>query len=87
MFLSLVLFSLFFGSSVFAAETATACTMEYAPVCGEVQVQCITAPCPPMRQTFSNRCMLDANTLAKFVAEGECEKEDFSCPQYAPPAP
>lgn len=28
------------------------CTMEYAPVCAEVQVQCFKAPCPPITQTF-----------------------------------
>jgi len=33
------------------------CTMEYAPVCAEVQVQCIKAPCYPVQQTFSNSCM------------------------------
>ncbi len=32
------------------------CTMEYAPVCTEVQVQCVKAPCYPIKQTFSNTC-------------------------------
>ncbi len=32
------------------------CTMEYAPVCAEVQVQCIKAPCYPITQTFWNTC-------------------------------
>jgi len=55
-------------------ETPTACTMEYAPVCASVAVQCIKAPCPPIEQTFSNKCMMNANKLAKFVHDGECTK-------------
>ncbi|MFW5704263.1 MAG: hypothetical protein ACOCXG_00325 [Nanoarchaeota archaeon] len=50
----------------------TFCTMEYAPVCASVQVQCVRAPCPPINQTFSNACMAktkDATVLYK----GECE--------------
>ena len=43
-----------FFSQSYAAD---ACTMEYAPVCGSVQVQCIMAPCNPVKQTFSNSCM------------------------------
>ena len=39
------------------------CTMEYAPVCAEVQVQCIKAPCYPVQQTFSNACMADDNPI------------------------
>lgn len=50
----------------------TMCTMEYAPVCAEVQVQCIKAPCPPIKQTFGNKCMMNANKLAKFLYNGEC---------------
>jgi hypothetical protein len=53
----------------------TMCTMDYRPVCGEVQVQCIKAPCPPIKQTFGNQCALDANKLAKFLYEGECTQE------------
>jgi hypothetical protein len=32
------------------------CTMEYSPVCAEVQVQCFKAPCPAITQTFGNAC-------------------------------
>lgn len=32
------------------------CTMEYAPVCAQVQVQCIMAPCYPVAETFGNSC-------------------------------
>jgi len=52
----------------------TACTMEYAPVCASVAVQCIKAPCPPIQQTFWNRCTMNANKLAKFIHNGECAK-------------
>lgn len=52
------------------------CTMEYAPVCASVQVQCIQAPCPPLKETFGNRCQMEANGLAKFLYEGECEFEN-----------
>ena len=47
------------------------CTMEYTPVCGEIQVQCIKAPCPPIQQTYGNTCMADA-AGAKVVSRGEC---------------
>ncbi len=65
------------------------CTMEYAPVCALVHVQCIKAPCPPIKQTFSNRCMMEANPLAEFLHTWTCEnKEDkTSCPLWHPPAP
>ncbi len=55
------------------SENQAICTMEYAPVCAEVQVQCIKAPCPPIQQTFGNKCQMNANKLAKFLYEGECK--------------
>jgi hypothetical protein len=56
---------------VFTQNKPTACTMEYAPVCGKVQVQCITAPCPAITQTFGNTCMAQA-AGAKDIKTGEC---------------
>lgn len=53
----------------------TVCTMEYAPVCAEVQVQCIKAPCPAIKETFGNKCMMNANKLAKFLYEWECKAD------------
>lgn len=50
------------------------CTMEYAPVCGEQQVQCVTTPCDPIKQTYGNKCMANAAN-AKVLYEGECKKE------------
>lgn len=52
------------------------CTADYAPVCGLVQVQCIKAPCPPIYQTFTNKCELSKNKLAKFAYEGECKEDE-----------
>lgn len=54
-----------------AATDSVACTMEYAPVCATVQVQCIKAPCNPVEQTFSNSCMARA-AGATIVTNGEC---------------
>lgn len=51
------------------------CTMQYAPVCATVQIECIKAPCYPIQQTFGNTCMMDANPLAKFLYTGECKSE------------
>lgn len=53
-------------------EEATVCTMEYAPVCASVAVQCIKAPCPAIEQTFGNKCMMNGNKLATFLHDGEC---------------
>jgi hypothetical protein len=44
-------------------EEPMMCTMEYAPVCAEVQVQCIKAPCFPMKQTFGNACSAGKNSI------------------------
>jgi len=53
-------------------DPASMCTMEYAPVCASVAIQCIKAPCDPVEQTFWNRCQMNANTLATFLHEWEC---------------
>lgn len=42
------------GSS--ESNSGTMCTADYTPVCGKVQVQCVTAPCDPVWETFSNAC-------------------------------
>ena len=54
------------------SEQPTACTMEYAPVCASVAIQCIKAPCNPIEQTFSNKCVMNQNKLATFLHNGEC---------------
>ena len=48
------------------------CTKEYRPICGEIEVQCIKAPCDPVQQTFPNKCMLEKNK-AIFLYNGECK--------------
>lgn len=52
-----------------------ACTMQYEPICAEVQVQCIKAPCFPIQETFSNKCEMANNSLAKFLHEGACKDD------------
>lgn len=44
-------------------EESKICTMEYAPVCAQVQVQCIMAPCYPVAETFGNACMAWDNPI------------------------
>lgn len=43
-----------------------ACTEEYAPVCGLRAVQCVTEPCDPVPETFSNGCFacMDENVIS-----------------------
>jgi len=48
------------------------CTEEYMPVCGQVQVECIKAPCPPIKQTFDNKCVACANSLTISYTQGAC---------------
>lgn len=57
-------------------EEPTMCTMQYDPVCAEVQVQCVTTPCNPVKETFGNACMMNANKNAKFLYNGECKTDD-----------
>ncbi|MDD3144509.1 MAG: hypothetical protein PHV23_00195 [Candidatus Gracilibacteria bacterium] len=56
-------------------EEARICTMDYNPVCAEVQVQCIKAPCFPVNQTFGNACGAGDN---KVIYQGECINSDNS---------
>lgn len=56
-------------------NTTKACTREYAPVCAEIEVQCIKAPCPAVQETFSNKCEMENNSLAKFLHTGSCKAD------------
>ena len=58
--LYLIIFSVFWVVQGYTAESPTMCTTQYEPVCGWVQVQCITAPCDPVPTDFSNSCMAAA---------------------------
>ncbi len=71
LFLAFLVFS--FSLDMVSATTSQsiACTMEYAPVCGSIQVQCITAPCYPVRETFGNKCIANA-AAATNITIGEC---------------
>lgn len=53
-------------------KQAEACTMEYAPVCGLVQVQCFTEPCNPVPETFSNGCSACAQGNVISYTQGQC---------------
>lgn len=65
------------------ASEPAACTLEYAPVCGKLEIQCITTPCNPILQTYSNRCFLAAEG-ASFVHEGECTEKEYGGEDTAP---
>lgn len=54
-------------------RSADFCTTEYAPVCGLVQVQCITTPCDPVPETFSNSCAACTQDNVISYTEGACE--------------
>ncbi|MBR9677520.1 hypothetical protein GOV04_05240 [Candidatus Woesearchaeota archaeon] len=61
-------------------DRPTVCTMDYTPVCAKVDVQCIKAPCPPISQTFSNKC--EAEAAGGFdITDGECQ---FECDAQNP---
>ena len=47
------------------------CTKEYRPVCGSKPIVCITTPCNPVKQTYGNRCEMNADG-ATFLYEGQC---------------
>lgn len=63
--------------------TINACTMDYNPVCWEVAVQCIKAPCYPIKQTFWNKCELDSNKMATFLYNWECKTDPVACTMEA----
>jgi hypothetical protein len=49
------------------------------------------APCPPLKETFSNKCVMENNSLAKFLYEWACKDDttDIEVPtictmEYAP---
>jgi len=53
-----------------------ACIEIYQPVCGQMQVECITTPCDPVKQTFSNSCKACANERVFSYTVGDCDESD-----------
>jgi hypothetical protein len=53
-------------------RNADVCIEIYQPVCGQMQVECIKAPCDPIKQTFSNSCKACTNPRVISYTEGEC---------------
>ena len=49
-----------------------ACIEIYQPVCGTVNVQCVTTPCDPAQETFANSCKACTNSLVSSYTYGEC---------------
>lgn len=72
LFLGFLSLSGTFTSAATSSDDQVMCPMNYAPVCGTVQVQCITTPCNPVRQTFGNSCVAWA-AKATNITEGACE--------------
>jgi len=56
-------------------KNAEVCIEIYQPVCATINVQCITTPCPPVLETFSNSCKACQNFLAESYTMGECVVE------------
>lgn len=71
------------------AANPTMCTMQYQPVCGAKQVQCIKAPCYPVYHTYGNSCTMNAEN-GTFIHEGECTAAESgpvtSTQPYTPPS-
>lgn len=72
------------------AESPTMCTMQYEPICGSQQVQCVTAPCYPVYHTYGNSCVMNAEK-GYFLHAGECTAKESgpiipTGEVYVPPA-
>jgi len=47
------------------------CDKNSGPVCGEIQIQCITTPCNPVQETLKNECEAEKRD-AKILYNGAC---------------
>lgn len=74
------LFLMTFGSVHAMNNEPVACTMEYAPVCAKVEVQCVRAPCYPIYKTYSNRCEMNAERNTKEVHDDVCATNEEGGP-------
>ena len=71
-----------------AAPAGIVCTQEqkdndvcieiFAPVCAQVQVECVTAPCNPVPQTFPNSCFACSEDRVISYVDGSCEGGDLT---------
>ena len=52
------------------------CIEIYQPVCGQVQVECIKAPCKTIRETYENSCKACTNERILSYTEGECYNQE-----------
>ncbi len=51
------------------------CPEIYQPVCGKIEVQCITTPCDPVEQTFENDCFAK-KAKATDIQKGACKTQE-----------
>jgi hypothetical protein len=54
---------------------AEVCNQIYDPVCASINVQCLKAPCPTIKQTFGNACEACRDILVDSYTKGECPVE------------
>ena len=57
-------------------KQADVCIEIFAPVCAQVQVECITTPCEPVAETFSNSCFACANDRVLSYTNGACAGDE-----------
>lgn len=55
-----------------SSRNVDACIEIYQPVCASVEVQCITAPCDPVPQTYSNSCFACSDDNVVSYTMGAC---------------
>lgn len=54
------------------SRLAEMCAEIYTPVCAAVQVECVTTPCNPVPETYSNECFACMNSRVLSFQSGEC---------------
>lgn len=59
-------------------RAAEACIEIYAPVCATMRVECVSAPCEPVQQTFSNGCFACIEDRVLSFTEGACAGDEVS---------
>lgn len=63
------------------SRNVDACISVVEPVCGLVQVECITTPCDPVQQTFGNSCEACSNERVISYTESACESGEDLAPR------